>query len=30
MDTESVKRPMLEEFARSFDVEFSCAEPAAA
>jgi lipoyl(octanoyl) transferase len=30
MDTESVKRTMLEEFARSFDVEFSCAEPAAA
>jgi lipoyl(octanoyl) transferase len=30
MDTESVKRTMFEEFARSFDVEFSCAEPAAA
>jgi lipoyl(octanoyl) transferase len=30
MDTESVKRTMLEEFARSFDVEFSRAEPAAA
>jgi lipoyl(octanoyl) transferase len=30
MDTESVKRTMLEEFTRSFDVEFSCAKPAAA
>ena len=30
MDTESVKRTMLEEFTRSFDVEFSRVEPAAA